>query len=49
LRIGDGVIASSEETASAVARRVPQVRRVDISEFVKADAGVTCMSVVFED
>jgi N-dimethylarginine dimethylaminohydrolase len=28
-------------------RKIP-VRTVDISEFLKAEAGLTCMSVIFE-
>ncbi|MEO5925541.1 MAG: arginine deiminase family protein [Bryobacteraceae bacterium] len=50
LRVGDGVVMGAEypETARVVEARGFTVRTVGISELVKADAGVTCMSVVFE-
>ena len=47
LVVGDGVVVSGDEAGSAVERVGLRARRVEISEFVKADAGVTCMSVMF--
>jgi dimethylargininase len=43
LRVGDTVVVAKGSAIEGF-----RVREVDISEFVKADAGVTCMSVVFE-
>jgi dimethylargininase len=35
------------ETQSLLQRRGFDVRTVDISEFLKAEAGLTCMSLIF--
>jgi len=37
------------KTASLLQRRGIDVRTVDISEFLKAEAGLTCMSVILRD
>lgn len=50
LAIGDTVIipASFPATAATLEREGWRVMRVDVSELQKAEAGVTCMSVIFE-
>jgi len=50
LAIGDTVIvpASFPETARILERGGWRVRPVDVSELQKAEAGVTCMSLIFE-
>lgn len=49
LRAGDTVLMPScfPRTAEIVASHVPQIRTVDISELIKAEAAVTCSSVIF--
>ena len=49
LRIGDTVIvpASFPQTAAIIEREGLAVRRIDISELQKAEAGVTCSSIIF--
>ncbi len=37
------------ETISLLKKRGHEVRTVDISEFLKAEAGLTCMSLIFRD
>ncbi len=50
LLVGDTVLlpASSEPTAERLRRRGMTVRTVDISELMKAEAGLTCMVQLFE-
>jgi dimethylargininase len=50
LRIGDRVLmsASFPHTREIVGREGLEVRTVDISEMVKAEAAITCSSVIFE-
>jgi dimethylargininase len=50
LRIGDSVImpASFPHTREILGREGLRVRTVDISELMKAEAAVTCSSVLFE-
>lgn len=36
-------------TAEMLSRRGREVRAVDVSEFAKAEAGLTCMSLLFHD
>ncbi len=50
LRIGDQVLmpASFPHTREIVAREGLEVRTVDISEMMKAEAAITCSSVIFE-
>ena len=50
LRIGDVVLMArgSPRTRALIDRRGFATREVDISELQKAEAGVTCLSVVFE-
>lgn len=49
LRIGDRVCLSSQHgrTASMIRQRGLEVLSVDISEFARAEAGVTCLSILF--
>jgi dimethylargininase len=49
LRIGQQICLPSAHTATAdlIARLGYDVRSVDLSEFAKAEGGVTCLSVVF--
>jgi dimethylargininase len=51
LAIGDAVIvpASFPETAGILERAGWRVKTIDVSELQKAEAGVTCMSLIFED
>ncbi len=51
LRIGDTVLmpAAFPRTQEIVAREGLAIRAVDISELMKAEAAVTCSSVIFED
>jgi len=37
------------KTISLLRQRGIEVRTVDISEFLKAEAGLTCMSLLFQD
>jgi dimethylargininase len=50
LRIGDAVLmpASFPKTRAIVREWVSDVRTVDISELMKAEAAITCSSVIFE-
>lgn len=50
LRIGDTVLvpASHPETARLLQRVGYRVRTLDISEFMKAEAGLTCLSLLFD-
>ena len=50
LRIGKTIIIHSAfpRTAAALARLGFQVRPIDVSELMKAEAGLTCMSILFE-
>jgi dimethylargininase len=50
LVVGRSVCASAAhtQTADLLARRGYDVRTLDVSEFVKAEAGLTCMSLLFE-
>ena len=36
------------KTLALLREREIQVRTVDISEFLKAEAGLTCMSIIFD-
>lgn len=49
LRVGQTLCvgAQFERTAHVLARRGYDVRAVDVSEFAKAEAGLTCMSLLF--
>lgn len=49
LRVGDKLLlnAAYPRTAEAIARRAYPCWQVDISEFGKAEAGLTCMSLIF--
>ena len=49
LAIGDTIIipASFPETARILERAGWQVLPIDVSELQKAEAGVTCMSLIF--
>jgi dimethylargininase len=51
LAIGETLLipAAFPDTAERLARLGRQVIPLDVSELMKAEAGVTCMSVVFED
>ena len=51
LRIGDTVLmpASFPRTEQILRARRLQHRTVDISELIKAEAAITCSSVIFED
>ncbi|MDQ3806206.1 MAG: arginine deiminase family protein, partial [Acidobacteriota bacterium] len=48
-RVGAALLvgAASPRTAEALARRGRDVRPVDVSEFAKAEGGLTCMSLIF--
>lgn len=48
LLIGDTIVmhAGSVRTVDRVRKRFPNAQTVDISEFVKADGGVTCLSLI---
>lgn len=50
LAIGDTLVMASEfpRTAERVERAGFEVRRVEVAEFHKAEAGVTCSSLIFE-
>ena len=50
LRVGDTVVvaAAFPRTAELLLRAGYQVRTIDISELAKAEAGLTCMSLIFE-
>ncbi len=50
LRVGDALIvnAASPRTAEKIEALHYKTERVDISEFGKAEAGLTCMSLIFE-
>lgn len=50
LRIGDTILMPSSYTETRTLLEVNglRVRTVDISELIKADAGVTCLSLLFE-
>jgi dimethylargininase len=50
LRVGGAVIMqdSCARTAEQVRRRFPHVRTIDMSEFEKADGGLTCLSLLFD-
>jgi dimethylargininase len=50
LRIGDAVIypAAHAKTRARLEARGVSVRTVDVSELAKAEAGVTCCSLVFQ-
>ena len=49
LRIGGAIVMheGATRTVERVRRRFPNVQTVDISEFAKADGGLTCLSLVF--
>ncbi|HWS52883.1 MAG TPA: arginine deiminase family protein [Pyrinomonadaceae bacterium] len=49
-RVGESLLvgASFPRTAEALARRGLDVRPVDVSEFAKAEGGLTCMSLIFK-
>lgn len=49
LRVGDSVCASAAfpRTAALLASRGYDVRAVEVSEFAKAEGGMTCMSLIF--
>ena len=51
LRIGDTVIipASFPQTAAILEREGLKTCRIDISELQKAESGVTCSSLIFQD
>jgi len=50
LRIGDTLLLPSSypETRALLESRGFRVRTVDTSELIKAEAGVTCMSLLFD-
>ena len=50
LRIGERIVMheGSRRTLARVRESFPDVQTVDISEFAKADGGLTCLSLVFE-
>ena len=50
LRIGETLLAQTgfPKTIDRILPHCPQVRLVDISEFRKAEAGLTCLSILFE-
>jgi dimethylargininase len=50
LRIGDTIVAAGahQRTATALREQGYRVRTVDVSELAKAEAGVTCCSVIVE-
>jgi dimethylargininase len=50
LRVGSTLIAAAgfPRTADRLRARALEVRTVDVSEFLKAEAGVTCKSLVFD-
>lgn len=49
LRVGPTVFVGSEfpQTAEIIQRAGYQVKPIDISEFLKAEAGLTCSSIIF--
>jgi dimethylargininase len=49
LRIGDAIVMHEgcAQTVTRVRERFPRVETVDISEFAKADGGLTCLSLIF--
>lgn len=51
LRVGRTVCVGAQftRTAEMLSRRGREVRAVDVSEFAKAEAGLTCMSLLFHD
>ncbi|MGE0885620.1 MAG: dimethylarginine dimethylaminohydrolase family protein [Blastocatellales bacterium] len=51
IRIGNTLIAQSgfPKTVELIRPFCERVRQVDISEFRKAEAGLTCLSILFED
>jgi dimethylargininase len=51
LRVGDAIIcaAAHERTAAALQASGYRVVTVDVSELAKAEAGVTCCSVIIEE
>ena len=51
LLIGDAIVMHSghTRTVARVRARFPRVETVDISEFAKADGGLTCLSLIFSD
>jgi dimethylargininase len=48
LRIGDAIVMheGSIRTVARVRHRFPKVQTVDISEFARADGGLTCLSLI---
>jgi dimethylargininase len=50
LRVGDAVLAAAafSQTAAMLAAMGLEVRTVDISELMKAEAAITCSSVIFD-
>jgi len=48
LRIGDAIVMheGSTRTVARVRARFPKVQTIDISEFAKADGGLTCLSLI---
>ena len=50
LRVGETICMHEgfEKTKRIVENRAYQVETIDISEFLKAEAGLTCMSIIFE-
>jgi len=50
LSIGDAIVMHEgcDRTVGRVRERFPRVQTVDISEFAKADGGLTCLSLIFE-
>jgi dimethylargininase len=51
LRIGDAIVMheGNPRTAARVRSHFPHLQTVDISEFAKADGGLTCLSLIFVD
>ena len=49
LRVGDSICVSAAfpRTAASLAARGYDVREVEVSEFAKAEGGMTCMSLLF--
>jgi dimethylargininase len=50
LRVRDVLVTAAQwpRTAERLRARGHDVRTVDVSEFVKAEAGVTCKSLLFD-
>ena len=51
LRVGETIVAASSfpKTNETLRRAGFQVEAIDVSELMKAEAGLTCMSLIFEN